>query len=125
VTEKTPSIDIELFSDEAIADPYPLYAEIRNAGPVVWLERYGMWAIGRFEDVKAALRADTILLSGKGVAMNEELNGTGNTNSLISDGEEHRRLRKAVMKPMMPGPLRDVRGRMQELSDELVGRLLA
>lgn len=125
MTKRSPSIDVDLFSDEAIADPYPLYEEIRNAGAVVWLESYEMWAIGRFDDVRAALRADTILLSGRGVAMNDDLNDTGATNSLISDGEEHRRLRKAVMAPMMPGPLRDVRGRMQELSDELVERLLA
>ena len=125
MTTKTPGIDIDLFSDEAIADPYPLYEQIRNAGPAVWLDRYDMWAIGRFDDVRAALRADAILLSGRGVAMNAELNDAGATNSLISDGEEHRRLRKAVMSPMMPGPLREVRGRMQELSDELVDRLLA
>jgi len=69
----------ELFSDEAIANPLPVYEEIRNAGPVVWLERYDMWVISRFEDVRAALRADETLLSGKGVAMNEVLNNSGNT----------------------------------------------
>lgn len=124
MTKKSPTIDIDLFSDEAIADPYPLYEKIRNSGAVVWLQHYDMWAISRFEDVRAALRADEVLLSGKGVAMNEELNSTGNTNSLISDGDEHRRLRRAVMKPMMPAALRDIRGKMQELSDELVERLL-
>ncbi|MCY4515947.1 MAG: cytochrome P450 [Acidimicrobiaceae bacterium] len=122
---KSPSIDIELFSDEAIADPYPLYEQVRNAGAVVWLEPYDMWAISRFEDVRAALRADSILLSGKGVAMNDALNNTGNTNTLVSDGEEHRRLRSALMKPMMPSAVRDIRERVQQLSDELVERLLA
>jgi len=122
---KTPSLDIELFSDQAIADPYPLYEEIRNAGAVVWLERYDMWVISRFDDVRAALRADSTLLSGKGVAMNELLNNSGRTNSLVSDGDEHKRLRSAVMKPMMPSALREIRPRVQELSDELVDRLLA
>ncbi len=122
---KSPSIDIDLFSDEAIADPYPLYEQIRNAGAVVWLKPYDMWAISRFEDVRAALRADSILLSGKGVAMNDALNNTGNTNSLVSDGDEHRRLRSALMRPMMPSAVRDIRERVQQLSDELVERLLA
>ena len=84
-----------------------------------------MWAISRFEDVRAALRADSTLLSGKGVAMNDALNNTGNTNSLVSDGDEHRRLRTPLMKPMMPSALRDIRQRVQELSDELIDRLLA
>ena len=125
MTDKSPSIDIELFSDEAIANPYPLYEQIRNAGPVVWLDRYDMWAISRFDDVRAALRADSTLLSGQGVAMNDLLNGTGVNNSLVSDGDQHKRLRSAVMKPMMPSALRDIRQQVQELSDDLVDRLLA
>ncbi len=125
MTTKTPSIDVDLFSDEAIADPYPLYAQIRDRGPVVWLEREDMWVISRFEDVRAALRADSTLLSGDGVAVNPALNNTGGRNSLVSDGDEHRRLRGAVMKPMMPSALRDIRERMQQLSDQLVDRLLA
>ena len=125
MTDKSPSIDIELFSDEAIADPYPLYEQIRNAGPVVWLDRYDMWAISRFDDVRAALRADSTLLSGQGVAMNDVLNGTGVNNSLVSDGDQHKRLRSAVMKPMMPSALRDIRQQVQELSDDLIDHLLA
>ncbi len=125
MTDKSPSIDIELFSDEAIANPYPLYEQIRNAGPVVWLDRYDMWAISRFDDVRAALRADSTLLSGQGVAMNDLLNGTGVNNSLVSDGDQHKRLRSAVMKPMMPSALRDIRQQVQELSDDLIERLLA
>ncbi len=101
-----------------------MYEEIRNAAAAVWLERYDMWAISRFDDVRSALRADSTLLSGQGVAMNPALNGTGTTNSLVSDGDEHRALRSAVMKPMMPSALRDIRERMQQMSDELVDRLL-
>ena len=118
MSDPSPSLDIDLFSDEAIADPYPLYKQIRNAGPAVWLENYDMWAISRFEDVRAALRADSTLLSGEGVAVNPALNNTGRNNSLVSDGDEHRRLRAAVMKPMMPSALRDVRGRIEKLCKE-------
>ena len=88
MTQRTPSIDVDLFSDEAIADPYPLYREIRDAGALVWLASYDMWAISRFDDVRAALRADSTLLSGQGVAMNPALNDTGASNSLVSDGDE-------------------------------------
>ena len=124
MTAKSPSLDVDLFSDEAIANPYPRYEEIRNAGATVWLERYDMWAISRFDDVRAALRADSTLLSGAGVSMNDALNNTGTTNSLVSDGEEHRSLRSAVMRPMMPSALREIRKRMQQLSDDLVDDVL-
>ena len=125
MTAPSPSLDLDLFSDEAIADPFPLYTQIRDTGPVVWLDRYDMWAVCRYDDVQAALRADSTLLSGNGVAVNAALNDTGAKNSLVSDGDEHKRLRSAVMKPMMPTALRDIRERMQQLSDDLVDRLLA
>jgi hypothetical protein len=34
------SSDIELFNDEALADPFDLYRELRNQAPVVWMSRY-------------------------------------------------------------------------------------
>ena len=122
---KTPSLDIDLFSDEAIANPYPVYQLIRDAGPVVWLSQYDHWAISRYEDVRAALRADNTLLSGEGVAMNDVLNNSGGKhNSLVSDGDEHRKLRSAVIKPMMPKALEEVRKEVQTRSDQLVDNLL-
>ena len=121
---KSPSLDIDLFSDEATANPYPTYQQIQEAGPQVWLSQYDIWAIARYDDVRAALRADSALLSGKGVSMNDMLNNSGATNSLVSDGDEHRKLRAAVIKPMMPKALEDVKKEVQLRSDELVDRLL-
>jgi 4-methoxybenzoate monooxygenase (O-demethylating) len=34
-----PCSDIDPFSDEFLADPFPGLAELRDAGPVVYLER--------------------------------------------------------------------------------------
>lgn len=121
---KLPTLDIDLFSDEVIANPNPAYQKIREAGPQVWLSQYNMWAIGGYDDVRAALRADSTLLSGKGVAMNDMLNNSGATNSLVSDGDEHRRLRSAVIKPMMPKALAEVRKEVQIRADELIDKLL-
>ena len=120
----SPNLDIDLFSDEVIANPYPAYKAIRDAGPVVWLSQFDVWAISRYDDVRAALRADDALLSGKGVAMNDLLNNSGTTNSLVSDGDEHRRLRSAVIKPMMPKALEEVRKEVQTRADQLIDNLL-
>jgi hypothetical protein len=35
----------------------------------VWLAEHGVWALGRYADVRAALRADESLVSGRGVAL--------------------------------------------------------
>ena len=36
------TLDIDLYTPEAIADPWPALARIREAGPIVWNER-GYW----------------------------------------------------------------------------------
>jgi len=48
------ALPIDLYSDETRADPFPAYAQMRDAGPVVLLER-DLVAVPRFADVRAAL----------------------------------------------------------------------
>ena len=125
MTVRQPDLDADLYSDAAIADPYALYRVIRDLGPSVWLRAHDVWAIGRFRDVRAALRADHVLVSSRGVAMNDLVNGQGSRITLTTDGDVHRRLRKVLMKPMMPSALREVQAEIQTLADELVARLVA
>jgi cytochrome P450 len=120
-----PTFDADLYSDAALADPYPLYRAIRDLGPAVWLTAHDARAIGRFDDVRAALRADGVLVSGHGIAMNRVMNAEGTRITLTSDGELHRQLRSVLMKPMMPSTLRAVQAEVEQLADELVAGLLS
>ena len=124
MTGERPEFEADLYTDAAIADPYPLYRAIRDLGPAVWLRAHGVWAIGRYHDVRAALRADRALVSGRGVAMNDVVNGQAARVTLTTDGEVHRRLRAVLMKPMMPSALREIQTEMQTLADDLVTHLL-
>ncbi len=118
-------LDVDLYDDAAIVDPYPLYREIRDRGPAVWLSAHGAWAIGRFHDVRAALLADARLISGRGVAMNEVVNGQVSRVTLTTDGDVHRQLRGILMKPMTPSAIREIQAEVQRLADELITRLAA
>jgi cytochrome P450 len=120
-----PELAADLYTDAAILDPYPLYREIRDRAPAVWLSAHGVWAIGRFADVRAALRADDALVSGRGVSLNDMLNAQPARTTLTSDGELHRRRRGVLMKPMMPSALAEVRERVERLADDLVADLAA
>lgn len=124
MSERQPRFDADLYTDAAIVDPYPLYRAIRELGPAVWLTAHQAWAVGRFSDVRAALRADDILVSGRGVALNDLVNSSVLRVSLTTDGDVHRRLRTALMKPMMPSALGEVRIEIQKLAEELVTRLV-
>ncbi len=120
-----PQFDGDLYTDAAIADPYPLYRTIRDLGPAVWLRAHTTWAIGRFDDVRAALRSDQVLISGRGVAMNDVVNAHASRITLTSDGDVHRQLRSVLMMPMMPSALREVQAEVEALADELVASLVA
>ena len=65
-----PALDIDLYQDAVLRDSREAFARLREAGPVVWLPRHGMYAMGRFDDVRAALRNDAVFRSGEGVAVN-------------------------------------------------------
>jgi len=47
-------IDYDPYSDEAMADPHPIYRRLRDEAPAYYLEKYNAWALTRFEDVWTA-----------------------------------------------------------------------
>jgi cytochrome P450 len=46
---------IDPFSREFLTDPDPFHEQLREAGPVVRLDRYDVWAMARHEEVRAGL----------------------------------------------------------------------
>ena len=118
-----PTLDLDLFSNASLRDPFDDYKAIRDAGPVVRLRRPDVYAIGRFADVQAALRASEQLISGEGIGFNDLWNSVGRgTNVIQTDGPVHARMRTTIMKPLAPARLREARGEFKRL---IVGRVNA
>lgn len=95
-----PALDVDLYAGDVLADPAVVYRRIREAGPVVWLPRHRMYAIGGYEDVRAALRDDVAFRSGHGVAANPIANALGKDTTLGSDGPDHARRRRVLMRSL-------------------------
>lgn len=114
----------DLFSDEAIREPFDLYREMRDLGPVVWVEALQMFALPRYEEVRAALGNDESFTSSRGVAFNEFTNRAQQGTTLASDGEAHRRQRSILAHGLNPHALRGIREEVQELARQLVDRVL-
>ncbi|MFL5655763.1 MAG: hypothetical protein ACJ8CB_16490 [Ktedonobacteraceae bacterium] len=55
-------ITADPFSLENLADPHALHEQLREAGPVVRLDSYGIWGMARYEQVNAALKDWEIFL---------------------------------------------------------------
>lgn len=96
MTARRPALSLRLYGPTALRDPDGTYRAIRDAGQAVWLPRDRLWAIGRYADVKAALRAADVFTSGSGVAGNPVTNRLGTHTVLASDGAAHTR-RRGVM----------------------------
>lgn len=113
----------DLYSDAILRNPYGAYREIRDLGSVVWLKKRDMYVVGRYDDVRAALRADCALISSLGVAANEVVNGRPAPITLTSDGDVHLRRRRVLIQPVMPGPLNALRAQLEAEADALVAQL--
>ncbi len=119
-----PTCDIDLYADDVILDPYPVYRQIRDTASAVWLPKNDLWAIGRFEDAVAALAANDVLISSKGVAANPRLNAITTPNILMTDAPDHRALRKVIAHPVMPSGLAEVKPRIEETAQQLIDTLV-
>jgi cytochrome P450 len=115
-----------MFADDVLADTTLTFKILRDLGDVVWLDRHELYAVARYDDLVRALRADDVLISGKGVSVNHGLNGDGamtGTSAISSDGELHRKLKRLEMKPFMPGQMNQLRERVFTLADQKVAEL--
>jgi cytochrome P450 len=120
-----PSRDLELYTDAALTDPYPLYRELRDAGPAVWLTAYDMFALARFNDVRDALANWQVFSSAQGVTMNDKMNETLRDGLLCSDPPRHDVLRKIIERPLTPRALSELRERITTQAEAHVERLIA
>lgn len=114
----------DLFSDEAIRNPYELYREMRDLGPVVWVERQGVFALPRYEQVRQALDDDGSFSSARGVSFNDFTNRAQRGTTLASDGEAHRCQRSILARGLTPHALRRRREEVEGLARGLVDRVL-
>lgn len=118
-----------------LADPFPLYRQLREDGPVRRVVIAGAleaWLVTRYEDGLAAL-SDTRLSSDVRDAADtrllEQLPGTEREsmlgNMLRSDPPDHTRLRRLVSKAFTARRVAEMRPRVQEVTDRLLDAVVA
>lgn len=113
-----PSFDIDLHTDENLTDPYPIYARLRDAGPVVWLDHYGYYALPRWAEADAALNDWDTFTSDQGVGFNEYFNAI-RTTSLMTHGEHHNEIKQVETRPIRPECMKELRPKLREFAQNL------
>ncbi|MDQ2812103.1 MAG: cytochrome P450 [Actinomycetota bacterium] len=124
-TSDIPADDVDLFSDEARIDPYPVYDRIREAGPVVHLTRTDLYAITRYDDVRTALMDWETFSSARSVFVDPEMNAQLEGITLCSDPPEHTMLRSVLGRPLRPDRMRNIALRIEAAAGHVVAELVA
>jgi 4-methoxybenzoate monooxygenase (O-demethylating) len=68
-TTVTDAASIDPFDLEFLNDPHPFHAMLRDAGSVVRLDKYGVYAMARYDEVHAALVDWQTFQSAAGVGL--------------------------------------------------------
>ncbi len=123
---RVPTFAGSLLDRASILDPYSVYRTVRELGSVVWLRRHRAFAVARYDDVRAVLRTDATFVSGRGVTLSSLMNAASarRVATLVSDGEQHARLRRLVSAPLRPRGLGEIRKRMEHAARTRVEALV-
>ena len=122
---RTPSLGIDLCSIRSLREPNETYRAIRDAGRVVWLPRHRVWAMGRFEDVRAALKDDDLFQSRDAVTFNAIQRKVARGTTIGSDGDTHIRRRRILLQYLGGKALRPLQPVLDVAAKDVVEELLS
>jgi cytochrome P450 len=123
-----PILDIDPFSTAYFDDPYSTQEQMREAGPFIWLSRYGIGAVARYDQVREALMDWQTFSSSRGVGMEDFLlHGRFRLPSLIleADPPEHDVSRRALNRVLSTNVLNSLRDRFRMHAEMLADALVA
>lgn len=122
-----PISDIDPFSNAYILDPYPFHEQLREAGPLVWLQKWDVWAVTRYEQVKAVLTDWKNFCSSGGVGLsNFRTERPWRTLSLLleTDPPDHTRHREVVGRLLSPSAVRGLRDQFEREAQKIIESVL-
>jgi cytochrome P450 len=122
-----PVSDVDPFSIEFFADPHRIHDELREAGPVVWLGRYGVWAVSRYQEVYEVLHDWHTFCSSRGVGISDfakEKPWRPPSLVLETDPPEHDRARAVLNRVLSPAVMKELRARVTAAAEAKARALL-
>lgn len=122
-----PELDIDPFTDEILRDPYPFFRTLRDAGAVVRLKPYGIYAVGRYQEAFALVSDHKRFTSTAGMGLTDiRKPGAWRTASPISeiDPPAHTRVRKALAKILSPAVIRQWQSAFEQEAQIVAERVL-
>src|SRR3954454_13589378 len=123
-----PHFDFDPFGIEFFADPFPIHERLREAGPVVYLDQWGVYAVARYEQVHAVLNDPQTFCSSRGVGLSDfakEKPWRPASLILEADPPAHTRTRAVLNRVLSPTVMKQLRGTFVAAAEAKVDELLA
>jgi 4-methoxybenzoate monooxygenase (O-demethylating) len=124
-----PVLGDDPFDPAVLVEPYAFHRRMRDAGPVVFLERYGVWAMARHAEVAHAMSDWETFSSAAGVGLADfrtERPWRPPSPLLEADPPAHTAVRKPMLHIMTPKTTQRLRpafeAAAEEIAEQLAGR---
>ncbi len=123
-----PHVAIDPFSLRFFDDPYPAHREMRDAGPVVYLDTWNVYGVARYAEVYAVLNDPQTFCSSRGVGLSDfakEKPWRPPSLILEADPPAHTRTRAVLSKVLSPAVMKRLRDGFMAAAEAKVEQLLA
>jgi len=125
-------LDRYFLDPEFFDNPHSFYHELRAHDPVHWSDALQSWVLTRYADVAAGLRDKRLSSAGRVAALLDRLPEQDrahlrplydhfSTGLIHTDPPDHTRLRRLLNVSFTPPLIQELRLRVQEIVDELLG----
>jgi cytochrome P450 len=109
------------FSVQFQENPFPFYKWMRDEAPVYQSEKWGFWALSRFEDVRAAALDAETFRSFEGIDIDDTAKDQSGPGFLPDiDNPRHDQLRKLVQRHFLPRSIAKLEDEIGEVVRSLV-----
>jgi cytochrome P450 len=117
---------LNLMTPEALANPFPLYAELRRNAPVSQVDPGGFYAVTRYDDVLAVFK-NPQLFSSEGFRNATKPAWLGHNpfgdSMIVMDPPHHGRLRTLVNRAFTPTAMTRLEQRVRAFAEQVTGAL--
>ena len=123
-----PSLDVDPFAIEFFENPFPAHEALREAGPVVHLDKWNVYAVARYAEVHLVLNDPLTFCSSRGVGLSDfarEKPWRPPSLILEADPPAHTRTRAVLSRVLSPAVMKQIRDGFAAAAEAKVDELLA